>query len=320
MSSASPALPAAATTIPALDACGVGVVLDSVKGRCLQALQDFEVGTIILTESAVVYASFEDEEEDLDGFEAGDDGSLPDTAVDVAVTAAAAAAAATTTSASVLDSNDGTSKSSECGAKGAAATPCSDWDVVLRRHREPLEPDLEQVAIGNVAILRMIQERALCSLHEYRRMSLALEPLDGVESLDTARNFLQLLALQCASSHRSKAVPSDASPEEVPRSSGCGCDAPIGGTGILGQAPLSVDDLVRFFGFPAPLAVQMPLLQALSPNPNRGLEKCTTAATILRRNFPTSRLLEHVKDEQVRLFWHNTHERSGPCVCVCVCE
>jgi len=204
---------------------GIKVVRDEVKGRCLEATKEFAVGTVAFTEDAIVFASFEEDEEV---------GDAP-----------------------------------------------SKWDTIT-------EDSL--VAVGNPAVTTIIKTTGLCSVEEYTKMSLALEALPGVESLDTARNLLQLMVIFYAATAGCSAKSEDSSE-----------DGDIGGhdCGRGDFETLSAEELVLRRGFNPQLAQQVTYLRELAPS--QGIAKCVAAAVEFRKLFPKFKPLSLMSDEKVRV-------------------
>ncbi len=249
------------------------VVHDAAKGRCLQAERALAVGDVVITEDAVVFASYVDEDEVDDGGD-GDcdnDGGSGLSDGEPAPTAVAAARGATAGAPAVTLQADASRDWDSVIAQSRAAAMPRDEAVEKVEEQQEEEDEMEEedddlVALGNPEVLSLVQRGALCTVGEYRRMARVLEQLPGAESQDTARNFLQLLVLQhCAA-------------------------AADGGGGGGGDGHAAV--------FSPALTAQLPLLRALAPS--QGLSRCEAAAAELRRQFPEFAPLAALSDVQVR--------------------
>ena len=207
-----------------LTAEDVVVVEDVVKGRCLEARREFDVGNIIFKEVAIAFASYEEDLVEVDGNQEA------------------------FTEADLRKGPTYDSKLKKCNSLHLQSTV-----------------DILETPIGNPLILQMAQDYNLCSRKEYETMAAHLETLPGVESLDTARNFLQLLILMFV-------VKSE-------------------GHGTCNSSSLSIN-------IPLSLKQRIPFLKALKPS--QGIEKCEAAAAKFRDRFSTFKPINAASNAQVK--------------------
>ena len=160
---------------------------------------------------------------------------------------------------------------------------------------------------------------ALWNAGGYETLALALESLPGVGSLDTAKNFLQLLALAYIAKHKVKVQAkgsaadavseAEASKEEEslesaypaqgrPKTKSKDDDAEYNACSTF--AGLDSVTNARGCGFAHIISTQIPFLRQLKPSQRSALSTCTASVAQFRAQFTQFKPLAAVTDRQVR--------------------